>query len=248
MNIKYEVDNSDLLKINLNDSSIITIILNNDINNIEYNFNNGDYKVLVFVKNLNDTTINEKGKITNSSVVINYLDLNNHNLNSYTNIDVLNNSSLNIFSTYLGTDCKHVEFNLNNLERESHINIENNVVCLNDSIFNLNVVGNIYKGAKSSTCHQRSRCLTVDNPKQAKILPVLNIDENDVEASHSLSSGTIDKDVLFYINSRGLTKKEALLLMVVSYLLPNENIFDDYLCGKEIFKEAERRVSDLCLM
>ena len=45
-------------------------------------------------------------------------------------------------------------------------------------------------------------------------LPMLLCSEEDVEGQHSTSSGKIGEKELFYIMSRGFSKKEAMKLMV----------------------------------
>lgn len=237
------VENQDKVLINSNS----TLILRNDICNIEYCFDN-DSKVLVFADFNGDLVLNESGKVSNCEVSISYLQLDNYSLIQNTSIDISYNGHLNINSTYLGVKNKNVTYNLVNIESNSEVNITNNVVCLDDSDFVLNCVGTITKGSKRSKCFQKNRCLTIDDPKKAKILPVLNIDENDVEAAHSLSSGTIDEEVLFYMNSRGLNKKESLNLILKSYLMPNDSFYEDYTDGKDIQEQAVKKVDLLCLM
>lgn len=235
------------LDIKLNNSEIVTVILDNDID-INYQLDNGEYKILIFNNANNSLKINEIGNINNSKVEINYIDLNNYDLIQNNKMFINENSSLTINSTYLGIKNKKIDFNLINSKRNSYVSISNNVVCLNNAQFNLNVVGEIVKGAKNSKCYQKSRCLTFENPKAAKVLPILKIDENDVEASHSLSSGTIDDDVLFYMNSRGLSKKESLSLLLVSYLMPNEDFYSQYEDGLNIKKIADGKVQEVCLI
>lgn len=229
-------------------STSSTLILNNDVINIEYDFSNDDYSILIFNNYQGDVKLFDSGKITNASVKINYLQLDKYNLEQITNIDVNSNSSLDINTTYLGVNTKKVTFDLYNRESDSNVDITNNIVCLNDSDFSLDCIGTIVKGAKRSKCHQKSHCLTIDSPKKARVLPVLNIDENDVEASHSLSSGTIDEEVLYYMNSRGLNSKQALNLILKSYLMPNDNYYDDFEQGKQIQEMAIKKVDEICSM
>lgn len=235
------------LDLKFSSDETISVFVTNDLS-INYDLNDGNYKILIFFNS--DTNLNfiEKGSINNSTVLINYLDLNNITLNYDNNIDVYEGSNLTVNSIFLGVNHKNIKFNLVNKQRDSVVNISNNVVCLNDSDFSMDVVGKIEKSAKNSKCHQKNRCLTFENPKQSRILPVLLIDENDVEASHSLSSGTIDSDVLFYMNSRGLTKEDALKLLLVSYLIPCENFYKDYLKGEEIKDIVDKKVSKICLI
>lgn len=235
------------LNICLKTSDTISIILNDDLN-INYDLNDGDYSILIFNNANKNIVLNENGIINNSNVTINILELNEYEFKQESNIKVNKGSHLKVLTTYLGVNKKDINYHLFNNESESTIEIDNNVVCLKDADLSLNVVGKIVKGAKRSKCFQKSRCLTFENPKKAKVLPVLEIDENDVEASHSLSSGTIDEEVLFYMNSRGLNKKQALLLLIVSYLMPNEDFYKEYEDGLLIKKIADERVSKACLI
>ncbi|MDO4500182.1 MAG: SufD family Fe-S cluster assembly protein [Erysipelotrichaceae bacterium] len=240
--------NGNSLDLSLDKSDVITIVITNSNFNIHYELSDGDYKFLIFNNSDSELSLNEEGTIRNSNVEINYFDLNDAKLIHKNNIEVYYGSNLTINSTYLGTNTKNIEFNLFNKERDSAISISNNVVCLNDADFSLTVSGKIEKGSKRSKCFQKSRCLTFENPKKAKILPVLLIDENDVEASHSLSSGTIDENVLFYMNSRGLSKNDALKLLLVSYLMPNEEFYSAFEDGLKIKKIADRKVEKICMM
>ena len=239
-----EINNDSLVKI----SSSSTIILKNNKINIEYDFSDNEYNVLIFNDYEGDVELNDSGNINNSTVKINYLQLDKYNLKQNTSIDVNENSSLEVNTTYLATNNKEVVFDLYNKSHDSNVDITNNIVCLQDSSFSLDCIGTIVKGAKRSKCHQKSHCLTMDNPKKARVLPVLNIDEDDVEASHSLSSGTIDEEILFYMNSRGLDKKNALNLILKSYLMPNDNYYDAFESGKLIQEKAIQKVDEICSM
>ena len=235
------------LDIKLSSSDVITIVIDDDIN-INYDFNDGEYKVLVFNNADKDITLNEKGIVRNSNVEIHYLDLTKNDIKHTNSISVLAHSSLNIYTTYLGCNKKKIDFNLINQEWDSKVDIINKVVCLENSLFNMTITGKIAKGAKNCKCHQKSNCLTFENPKQCKVEPILLIDENDVEASHSLSCGTIDEDVLFYMNSRGLDKKAALSLLLSSYLMPSVDFYNQYEDGLQLKEIADKKVADVCGM
>lgn len=234
------------LNLDLKESSVLTLLIENSEVNINYSLKDGDYKILVVNNSKSDLVINETGKVINSNVEINYIELNDYKLKQNNKIEVYKGSTLNINTTYLGINKKDIEFNLRNNESESNTNIVNNVVAMDESDFTLKVTGKILKGSKSSKAHQKSRCLTLGSPKKAKVFPILEIDENDVEASHSLSSGTIDEEVLFYMNTRGLNKKEAISLLLVSYLMPNEDFYSIYPEGKMINELANSKVENIC--
>lgn len=225
-----------------------TIILNNEKINIEYCFKDNEYSVLVFNDYDGDVILNDSGSICDAKVKINYLQLDKYNLKQQTKINVNKNSSLDIHTTYLANNTKEIVFDLYNNESDSNVDITNNIVCLDNSNFSMDCIGTIVKGAKRSKCHQHSHCLTIDDPKKARVLPVLNIDENDVEASHSLSSGTIDEEILFYMNTRGLSKKQALNLILKSYLMPSDDYYCNFELGSQIQEKAIKKVDDICLM
>ncbi len=235
------------LEIELNQSDILTIVVDNDLD-ISYKLNDGNYKILVFNNSNHDITLNESGVVNNSDVEINYLDLNKYNFKHINNFDVLAHSSLKVNTTYLGCENKEINFNLVNKQWDSKVDIVNKVVCLKDSSFNMTITGKIVKGAKSCKCHQKSNCLTFEKPKQCKVEPVLLIDENDVEASHSLSCGTIDEDVLFYMNSRGLDNKAALSLLLFSYLMPSIDFYNQFEDGQSLKEIADKKVESVCTM
>ena len=244
---KVYKDLKDKLKIELSESDNVTVFADGDLD-IEYRLKDGDYKLLIFNNADKDIVLRESGSIENANVEIDLLELNRHNYHQESSIDVMKGSSLTVHTTYLGINEKKIAYRLTNKERDSQITISNNVVCLQDADFVLDVIGRIEKGAKNSRCFQKSRCLTFENPRQSRILPVLEIDENDVEASHSLSSGTIDQDVLFYMNSRGLSRKDALTLLLVSYLMPDEDFYRDFEEGLDIKALADKKVEKICSM
>ena len=238
------VDNEETVKI----VSSATLIIKSAKADIEYDLKDGDYAILIFNDSEKDLTVNDHGEIRNASVKISYLQLDDHDLIQSSNIKVNKDSSLNINATYLGTKNKDVVFDLFNSEPDSTIDITSNIVCLDEAQFKLDCIGTITKGSKRARCHQANHCLTIGKPKKATVFPVLNIDENDVEASHSLSSGTIDEEILFYMNSRGLSSKEALNLILRSYLMPDHHFYDDFIDGKAIQEMAVKKVNRICSM
>lgn len=238
-----DITNSDIVKVS--ESSTIYIHCNEA--NIEYSVSN-NAKILIYCDVNEKLVLNESGFIGGCEVSLNYIHLDNADFKQNTKIDILRNGNLNIGSTYLGTNEKDVVFDIYNKESNSELNITNNIVALDDSKISLDCIGTIVKGAKSSKCHQKNRCLAMGNPKQARVLPVLNIDENDVEASHSLSSGTIDEEVLFYMNSRGLSKNQSLNLIIKSYLMPSDAFYENFEDGAKIQESAVRKVDELCSM
>lgn len=243
---KYLILDNEKVIIKGNHDDNVTVIIRTDKPDLDYQLSDGEYNILVFVDYAGDINMNERGRIDRANVKMTYFELNDHQFCINSNLDVYLDSSLQVLTIVLANSRKRFDFNLYNKEKGSTVEIANNIVCLADADLIFNCIGIIEKGAKAAKCHQKSRCLTIDDPKRAKVLPILKIDENDVEASHSLSCGTIDEDVLFYMNSRGLSKHDALNLIVNSYLLPDEDFYKKYEDGAIIRKMALRKVGFLC--
>ena len=93
-------------------------------------------------------------------------------------------------------------------------------VLLDRSHIVFNGVGFIVKGAIGSNAYQSSRMLTLSSEAKADANPMLLIDENDVMAGHGASLGRIDEEQLYYLQSRGLTRKESSRLLVHGFLSP----------------------------
>lgn len=93
-------------------------------------------------------------------------------------------------------------------------------VLLDKSHIVFNGIGFIVKGATGSNAYQSSRLLTLSNGAIADANPMLLIDENDVMAGHGASLGKIDEEQMYYLQSRGLTRKESSRLLVHGFLSP----------------------------
>ena len=248
---------SDLLRLNddkplMIDESLshdLLLILSGKKAHIRYNLNaKGPWHIFIFREKTNISLIEEGLISTDSEVHMAYLDLANESFIQDSKFAVLKGASLDIKSIYLGDNIKNIIFDISNKEADTKVNIDNSIVALKDSDFNIKVIGNIVKGAKGAIHHQKSRCLTLGPLKRSLISPILNIDENDVEASHAMTSGTVDEEMLYYMNARGLDRNKALSLMVESYLTYSDELYKDFGIAENWQKEFKDREANLCLM
>lgn len=81
-------------------------------------------------------------------------------------------------------------------------------------------VGYIKNGACGSDAQQESRVLMLSDKARGDANPILIIDENDVTAGHAASAGRVDPLQLFYLMSRGLSRREAERLVIHGFLAP----------------------------
>lgn len=84
--------------------------------------------------------------------------------------------------------------------------------------------------------------MLLSNEARSIALPMLLCAEEDVEGNHSTATGKVDEKALFYIMSRGVSKKEAMKLVVkAKFNKILEKIKDEEL-KNEITDEIDKRL------
>ncbi|MBO0377960.1 Fe-S cluster assembly protein SufD [Staphylococcus warneri] len=86
------------------------------------------------------------------------------------------------------------------------------------SVFN--GIGYIKDGGTKSIANQESRVLMLSENARGDANPILLIDEDDVEAGHAASVGRVDPEQLYYLMSRGISRREAERLVIHGFLDP----------------------------
>ncbi len=187
----------------LKDSSLKNILINNSrCNGYFYNY----------VKSDLEKNSNFKNYILTSGLKFNKLDIEiNHNDE---------NSSSSIFS---GLNL------LNNEHQEIKSRINHNAVSCKSFQKIKNVMNDqskgVYQGkifvkniAQKTDAYQLSRALILNNDAEFDAKPELEIYADDVKCSHGSTSGSIDLDLIHYLKSRGIPKKEAYKMLINGFL------------------------------
>ena len=100
----------------------------------------------------------------------------------------------------------------------------------------------IKNGAIGSKSTQEGRIINLSSSCSGIVLPNLHIDENDVEASHSCSVGSLNQDHMYYLESRGLSPLQARNILIKGYFNPIiENITNETI-KEEIIKVLDKRI------
>ena len=73
-------------------------------------------------------------------------------------------------------------------------------------------------GAHKTDAYQKVRNLLLSDEAEANSAPGLEIEADDVRCSHGATSGQIDYEELFYLMSRGISRKESQQLVVFGFL------------------------------
>lgn len=135
--------------------------------------------------------------------------------NYYSNL--VGNNSNNIVNTmYLGTDEQMIDINYIAEVYGKRANIDIEVYGALKDFAKKNFKGTIdFKtGCKKAVGNENEYCMLLSKTTKSKALPMLLCSEDDVQGNHSNSAGKIDEDKLYYIMTRGISKKEAQKLIV----------------------------------
>lgn len=76
----------------------------------------------------------------------------------------------------------------------------------------------IHKNCFKSEANQLFKSILLSNKAKSIIKPELEIYNNDIKASHGATMGKLDDNAIFYLCSRGLSKKEAKGMLLSSFL------------------------------
>lgn len=93
---------------------------------------------------------------------------------------------------------------------------------------------NVTSEAHTTDGFQANRNLILSPEAHVQSIPGLEILVDDVKCSHSATIGDIDSDQIYYLESRGISKKEAEMLIITGFFepiiqgIPQENIRKRY--------------------
>ncbi len=78
----------------------------------------------------------------------------------------------------------------------------------------------IAKGAINSKAHVQCDALIIDDKSKSDTIPTMEIFEDQVSVGHEATVGRISEEMLFYLQSRGLTESEAMAMVVRGFVEP----------------------------
>ena len=185
-------------------------------------------------------TLNKGARLDIYNVVISNL---NTELNEEINLcDV--DATCNILNVLLVGDNATLNSNImiNHLSKLTNSDFSNYAIAQGEATMVLNNNAKIIKGASKSVVHQKAKGLTLSKTAKIKAMPNLFIDEYDVIANHAASIGSINKEDLFYLMSRGLEEKEASKLIVLGFVQPLLDKIDNKELKEEISKEFAKNL------
>ena len=79
------------------------------------------------------------------------------------------------------------------------------------------------RDAQKTDGYQRDDNLILSESARADSIPGLEIEADDVKCSHGATAGRVDDEQVFYAQARGLTRKEAIRMIVSGFF---QQVFD----------------------
>ena len=238
----YNLFSENLSHTILNNKNKIIINENSELHTIEYTINKSKNKF--FNNSYENVIIKENAKFKNICIQAGRSDGYFH---KFLNGKLQSNSSYSsyIFSSGLKFNKQDIKIDLEGensnceiksalfLNNDDHQEIKtliNHLVpnCKSfqkiKSVLDLNAKG-VYQGkifvkdlAQKTNAYQLSKALLISENSEFDSKPELEIYADDVKCSHGSTSGNVDENSIHYLMTRGLTKKEAIHLLINGFL------------------------------
>lgn len=195
-----------------------TNILIKDILFKKYLFNVYDAKLNVLIVNENKRDVNYEINIYKGNVSFNNLSYNSSDVKLDINLNK-ENSNILVYNSVISKKKQKYEISINHNKKLTNSNIYNNGVTKEDGSILFNVSSFVPKKSKDCVVNQNSKIITLNDTNDNEINPILLIDEFECEAKHAAFIGNFNQNELFYLMSRGLSKQEAMNLLINGLLI-----------------------------
>ena len=119
---------------------------------------------------------------------------------------------------------------------------ESYIIALDEASVKVNNNSKIIKGASKSNANQVAKGLIIGEKSQITADPNLFIEEHDVIAHHGAAIGSLNKDEMFYLMSRGLSEEQASRIIIMGFLQPLLDHISDEETKKEIKEDFEHKL------
>ena len=240
--IVYNYFSQDLKNKILNNKNSIKLNEGSELMLIDYSDNNTQNN---FIKNTVDTIFLDKNAVLKNILIQN--SKSNGHFYKYIKSSLESGSNYEnyILSSGLKLNKIEIEINLNkdngscsiysalNLLEDQHQEIKTRINHNSPNCKSYQKIKNvlddkskgIYQGkifvekiAQKTDAYQLSKALIVSDNAEFDAKPELEIYADDVKCSHGSTSGSIDSDAVHYLMTRGISKKEAVKLLINGFL------------------------------
>lgn len=125
-----------------------------------------------------------------------------------------------VIGLFVGKDAEQVKTKLRIFHQlpgiTSRVNLK--IVLYDQSRFELDALLLIEKGAAYTDTYLKADALVLSDQAFAKIVPSLEIKENEVKGGHGATVGQLDPQQLFYLQSHGFAAADAEQVLVEAFI------------------------------
>ena len=173
------------------------------------------------------------------------IDLSTCNIDNSENINLLKEEAYSnvIAGIYaINKSIKKYQTNLNHYVANCESKAQ--LFAINNDNAHVNIYTDAYikNKAVGSKTNQEGRIINLSDKCSGIVLPNLHIDENDVEASHSCSVGSVNEDHLYYLQTRGLSPLQARNILIIGYFNPILENIENEKIKEEIIEILQQRI------
>ena len=130
-------------------------------------------------------------------------------------------SRLQIDTGYLGKGSRLIDMNYVACQRgaktDSKITVKGSLS--DESVKVMRGTIDFRKGAKASTGNEQEDVLILSPQAVNKTVPVILVEEEDVDGRHGATIGNLPEDILFYLGTRGIGREEGKMLLTRGRLM-----------------------------
>lgn len=147
-------------------------------------------------------------------------------INSSSNVEInLVTEGVNLYYYYnnINYDDNEFKIKVNHMKKNTHSEMFNHGVNVSTNKLTYFVDGSVPKNSNKCICNQDNQIINMDNGKST-ILPILLIDNYDVDSNHSAYIGKFRDEEIFYLMSRGISRSVANRLLLQGFLINSDSI------------------------
>jgi Fe-S cluster assembly protein SufD len=164
----------------------------------------------------------------------------------------------NILVNLDGEDSKSDIYSISMLSKKTHV--DNNIVVNHNKPNNTSsqIFKGVYDGessgvfdscvvvkkdAQKTQTTQKNNNILLSSKSSINTNPQLEIFADDVECAHGSTTGELDQNALFYLNSRGLSKKAATSLLLSGFISEVTKAISEETVKKELFADLNKQLN-----
>ena len=147
-------------------------------------------------------------------------------INSSVQVDInIVNENVHLYYYYnnINYDDNSFSIQVHHLNSSTHSELYIHGVNASQNKLNYNIQGIVPKMYSNCICNQENQIINLDSGKST-ICPILKIDNYNVDSNHSAFIGKFSEEKIFYMMSRGITRKNAYRLLLNGFLINSDSI------------------------